>query len=251
MNKENALFKKLSLSYAIANANFKTRNQGSYLGILWYLLEPLLFFLVLMFLRSHFKSDIQHYGLYLFSGLIMFNLFSKSTSAAVRALLSNAQFIKSINISYVSLVVSTVLQTLLGHFYELIILFALMLIYQVPLIWLLLYPVVLVFYLFFILGLGFFLAVLGIHFRDISNIWTVFCRVLWFSTPIFYVLKVETLQTKLNPVYYYLKITRDLIINQKISEPFWLIGAVVLSLVSMLIGVWFFNVFKKGIAEKI
>ena len=38
-----------ALSFSLAKANFKIRNEGSYLGIFWYLLEPLAFFIVLLF----------------------------------------------------------------------------------------------------------------------------------------------------------------------------------------------------------
>jgi len=44
--------KTLSLGFSLASAQFKLRNEGSYLGVLWYLLEPLSFFAILLFLAG-------------------------------------------------------------------------------------------------------------------------------------------------------------------------------------------------------
>ncbi|MBD3260723.1 MAG: ABC transporter permease, partial [Candidatus Altiarchaeales archaeon] len=74
-------FKRLwGLSLSIAEAEFKLRNEGSYLGILWYLLEPLLMFILLLFVFSKsLGQDIPHYPLYLLVGIIVFNFFQKVT----------------------------------------------------------------------------------------------------------------------------------------------------------------------------
>ncbi|HNU96023.1 MAG TPA: hypothetical protein PKH95_01275 [Candidatus Magasanikbacteria bacterium] len=38
-----------NLSWQLAKANFKLRNEGSYLGIFWYLLDPLLMLMRLIY----------------------------------------------------------------------------------------------------------------------------------------------------------------------------------------------------------
>ncbi|MFT4303202.1 MAG: ABC transporter permease [Candidatus Woesearchaeota archaeon] len=241
----------IRLSFSIAKANFKTRNQGSFLGIFWYLLEPLLFFIILMTIRSAFNSDIEHYGLYLFLGLIMFNLFSKSTNAAVNSLIGNAKFIKSIKISYVALVLSALIQVLLGHLFEIILFILLMVYYSIPISGIIFYPIILVSFILFTLGISLFLSVVGVHIKDISNIWNVFTRVVWFGTPIFYVISSESIRGLLNPIYYFIKTAREIVIYGTIPEVKWIIGIIIFPIISIIIGYIFFNIFRKGIAEKI
>ena len=68
------LKKTITLSVALARAHFKLRNEGIYLGIAWYLLNPLLLFAILFFVFSdRLGSSIPYYPAYLFLGIIMFN----------------------------------------------------------------------------------------------------------------------------------------------------------------------------------
>ena len=62
------------LSFYLAKSGFKLRNEGSYLGIIWYLLNPILFFCLLFVVFSQsLGSEIENYAIYLFIGIIIFN----------------------------------------------------------------------------------------------------------------------------------------------------------------------------------
>jgi len=70
----------LGLSLSLAKSYFKSRNEGSYLGIFWYLLNPLAFFVIIMLMSQVINAKPEKdYPLYLFLGLIMFNFFLNST----------------------------------------------------------------------------------------------------------------------------------------------------------------------------
>ncbi len=43
----------LRISLILAKTNFKLRIEGSYLGILWYLLNPLALFLILLLIKTY------------------------------------------------------------------------------------------------------------------------------------------------------------------------------------------------------
>ena len=90
----------LHLSLEIAKAQFKLRNEGSYLGVLWYLLNPILMFLLLLFLFSQrLGGDIPYYPLYLLLGIIMYNFFQQVTSFSLGSMKDNREIMKSINFS--------------------------------------------------------------------------------------------------------------------------------------------------------
>ena len=77
----------LKLSIALAKAEFKLKNEGSYLGLLWYLIYPLSTFFLLNYIFSHqLGKDIGHYTIYLFIGIIIFNFFRATTTEATKAI---------------------------------------------------------------------------------------------------------------------------------------------------------------------
>jgi ABC-type polysaccharide/polyol phosphate export permease len=78
----------MCLSWALALARFKLRIAGRYLGIFWYVLEPLAFFIILLSLQVNVGAgSIPHYSAYLLLGLIMTNFFIGTTGSGKSTLL--------------------------------------------------------------------------------------------------------------------------------------------------------------------
>ena len=92
------MIKTFNLSFQLAKANFKLRNEGSYLGVFWYLLNPLLTFILLFFIFSNSTgAGIENYALYLLLGVIIFNFFQQTTTEATQIILKQYHYlIKSI-----------------------------------------------------------------------------------------------------------------------------------------------------------
>src|ERR1035437_5255328 len=207
----------LSQSYSLAKANFKVRNEGSYLCILWYLLNPLSYFLIILYLRAVlFASEaVAYYQAYLLLGLIMMNFFNQSMAASADLIRSNSGFIKSIKICYEIFVVSTLLQGMFSHAFELL-LFAVLLLYvHVSLLGIVWYLVVFVFFALFVLGLSFLFATVGLYFNDLKNIWAIGAQLLLFITPVFYAVHPGTyiyVGNLFNPLFYFLTAARDVAI---------------------------------------
>ncbi len=242
----------LCLSFSLAKANFKVRNEGSYLGIFWYSLEPLALFVIFLILGGVINIDIEHYPLYLFLGLIMFNLFSKATTEAASSISDNAAFIKSTKIPYEALVISRVFQFVFSHIFELVIFVVFMIIFNVNFFWIISYSFIFIIFFFFVLGLAFFLAVIGVYVRDLHNIWRIVIILLMFLTPIFYFSKEGFLIAKINlfnPLYYFISIARDFVIYHKGLELGFFIGAILFSVFSFFLGLFIFRRYKYKFAE--
>ncbi len=245
----------LNLSYSLAKANFKLRNEGSYLGIFWYLLNPLLMFsLLLLIFSDRLGNNISQYPLYLLLGIIMFNFFQKATLESTGSILRDNGLIKSINFPKSALVFSIVLKTLFSHLFEIILFGIFLIIFKVSLVGVLLYLPLLVFFYIFVLGISLILSAMTTYIVDMGNIWTFALTLIWLGTPIFYAIQG---QTKLfyinlfNPIYYFITIARDLTLYSKIS-PFWMIATMVIySLLSIVIGILVFNKLKNKFAELI
>ena len=239
----------VGLSLSLAKANFKLRNEGTYLGTLWYLLEPLLMFIVLFYIFSSRMSGIKNYPIYLLLGLVMYNLFSSATIQSTRAIIDNAEFIKSLKIPPEPLVLSALFQFIFTHLFEMGVLAIFMLYFGVSLIGLLFYPLLLFFYSIFILGVSLALAAIGARINDLANVWRVVVRVLWFATPIFYSMKSKSPLFLLNPLTHFISAARNLIIYNKPPELWPIINIAVISVISLVAGLSIFNLSKNKFAE--
>lgn len=246
----------MDLSFQIAKADFKLKNEGSYLGIFWYLLNPILTFTILFFIFSDRLGDnIPLYPLYLLIGILLFNFFQSTTLESTRTLiLDNHHLIKSINFPKTSLILAIVLKNLLSHFFE-ILLFCLIMIFLGTntslILW---YIPILIFFSLFTFGVSLILSSLTVFFVDLDNIWNFTVRLLWLGTPIFYTIEG---QMKLfyvnifNPLYYFITAMRDVIIYHSIPELWIIWGVVGFSLASVLTGIIIFGRLHNKIAELI
>jgi len=243
----------IGLSLAIARAEFKLKNEGSYLGIIWYLLGPLLMFgLLLLIFSSRVGVGIEKYPLYLLLGLIIFNLFQKSTADAVAIIKNHGGLIKSIRFPHMALCSAATLKVLFSHIFEVLIFIAFILFFKNSLFGLLFYPFILFFFLIFIYGSSLILSSLGAYFSDIQNIWVFVSRLIWLGTPIFYAVEGQNrllYVNLMNPMYYFITISREIIIYSKMPEIWMILAMMVSSLLFLVMGIIFFNKLKRRFAE--
>ena len=244
----------LRLSFSLAKFKFKLRNEGSYLGIIWYLLNPLLLFsLLFLIFYDRIGSNIPKYPLYLLIRIIMFNFFQSTNSESARIILDNGGIIKSIKFPLESLVFSTILKTIFSHFFEIIVFVLFLFIMNINIMNLLFYPLILFLFSVFVYGLALALSALTVYFIDLNHIWSFIIRLLWFATPIFYEIGGQTrlmFFNLFNPIYYYITITREIIIYNNMPELWLITGAVFYALISLIGGTIIFRKLKPKFAEK-
>lgn len=244
----------IGLSFSLAKVNFKLRNEGSYLGIFWYLLNPLAMFCILLILGNVInKTTIQYYPVYLLLGIVMFNIFSQSTNGATNAISRNAGFIKSMKINYEPFVLSGVLQTLFSHCFELVLIIGLLIYFKISLIGLVFYPIILLVFFSFIVGFSFILATIGAYVSDLANAWSVIVNLTWFMAPVYYVVSKGNIPiiNKVNPMFYFITIARDVIIYNRVPEASIILISVLFSGAFLLIGILIFEKFKNKFAETV
>jgi ABC-type polysaccharide/polyol phosphate export permease len=243
------------LSFAIAKAEFKLTNEGSYLGIFWYLLNPVIMFASLFAVFSNrLGSNIPYYALYLLLGIIMFNLFRNITTQASRVIIESFGIIKSINFPLESLVGQVIIKSLFSHFVEFLFFIAFLIMFKVSIIAALYYIIIVSFFSLFIFGFSLMLSCLSVYFIDMANIWIYGAGILWTLTPIFYNIGGQTKLfyfNLLNPVYYFITIARDLIIYSKMPELWLILGALFYAIAFFAIGILLFEKLKIKFAELI
>jgi homopolymeric O-antigen transport system permease protein len=178
----------LNLLREIAVCEFKLKDQSTVLGLFWSFLNPVIMLLVLLlFFHLNTGKDIPNYGMYLLIGIIHYTHFSNSTNAAMatlsgmRELTANVMFPKEV------LVMGSILSNTIEFAITMTIAAAIEWLSGVTLTWtVLLLPLVIGLQALTVLWLSLVLSCLHVFVRDVSHIYQVFLRLLFFVTPIFY-----------------------------------------------------------------
>jgi ABC-2 type transport system permease protein len=189
-----------SLIRELVSSDFKLRYQGSILGYLWSLLRPLFMFGVLYVVFTHIirlSHNVPHYPQYLLLGLVLWQFFVESTVAGMNAITGRGDLVRKVSIPKYTIVISTTISAFITLCLNLIVVAIFMIFGHVGIRPEILLAIPLLGELvLFGLGIGFFLSVLFVKFRDIGHIWDVVLQVLFYATPIIYDFKANV------PVHY-------------------------------------------------
>lgn len=191
---------------ALARAEWRLRQQSTFLGFLWTLLHPALMFAVLYGLFVKWLGRAQgDYAVFLLIGLVEWNFFASATSYALSSLPRRAPLLKSYPLRPELPALAAVLSVYFSHLLELAALGLLLVLFGVPpsAAWLWV-PAVDLACLALAAGTGLLLAGLYVFFSDLERIWGILLTAGFFLTPVFYPLSVvspdKAALLKLNPL---------------------------------------------------
>lgn len=170
--------------------DFKLRYQGSYLGILWTVLKPLMLFVVMFtvfvkFLK--FTDGTRTFPLVLLLGIQLWNFFSEATNMGMFAVVSRGDLMRKVHFPNYIVVVAATVNALISLAINLCVIIIFCIAYRVHFTWrALLVPAGLI--ELYVLGLGFalLLATLNVYYRDIQHIWEVIMQALFYGIPVIY-----------------------------------------------------------------
>ena len=217
-----SLWRKRKIIGQLVQQDFKKQYLGSFFGLIWAILQPLVFVLVLW---AVFATGFRHarsvepvsFVLWLMTGMFSWYFFSNAVSRCCIAIVSQSYLVKKIRFQLNILPVVKLLTELRIHLIFLGILGTFFLIEGcMPNLWWfqLLYYILATMILG--LGLGWIVSALNVFSRDIEQLVQLWIRIGFWMTPIFWKIdKVpESLQWvfKLNPAYYLIQGYRDSLI---------------------------------------
>lgn len=185
--------------FQATRATYLTQEKNSVLGMAWHLLHPLLMTAVLYLVFSNFSlfQGIEHYPLSILAGLIPYSYFSQATTVAGAAIINGRAILLNTTVPPQMLVFQAVAISTLTFVIELALLLILVA-FVVPgglsLSALSLIPIGLGLVLL-VLGTSLALSALVVFLTDLTYVWRVAMRLLFFLTPIFY--SVEMLDNDL------------------------------------------------------
>ena len=181
------------ITFTLARNEFKVRYFGSVLGYLWSLMRPLMLFGVLYVVFTHvvrFGGDIEHYPLKLLLAIVMWSYFSEVTGQSVSSLVQREGLLRKVPFPPAVIPLSVVLTGAFNFGLNLCVVLVFVAVTGIApaVAWLELLPLV-VLLLVLAAAVSMLLAVLYVPFRDMAPIWEVVTQMLFWGTPIIYVIE--------------------------------------------------------------
>ena len=217
-----AFYTDRALLMQLTARDFRARYLGSYLGLLWAFIQPLVTILIFWFVFDvGFKSaPVKNYPflLWLITGLIPWFFIAESFGSATSAIIDNSYLVNKIVFRVSMLPVIKLLTALIVHMFFILIIFFLFFLYDFKIS---IYSIQVLYYMFcaivMMLGLGWLTSSLVVFLKDISQVVAMFIQFGFWFTPIIWSVtilpdKYRTL-IKLNPIFYITEGYRDAFIH--------------------------------------
>ncbi len=227
--------------------NIKLRYKRSLLGVMWSLLEPFAIITTLVIVFSAvFRFEVPSYPVYILSGWILWDFFSKATMAMTDEADDGWRLSSRVRAPRSAFLVAALLTHLFNWSLALLITAGALVVLGHPFSPALLsLPLVMALTAVFALGIGLAVSTLSVFFSDFGLLYRVLLTIWLYATPIIYPLEIIPEKIRplflLNPLTHILALVRAPIYAGSFPPlSTWLI-AVMLSLGAFAVGWWVFT----------
>lgn len=244
------LWAKRELLYFLVLRDISVRYKQTLAGFFWLLIQPILTVLIFTFVFGQITkiavSNIP-YPVFVFSGLIFWNLFSRSIITSSESIVANQNLVKKIAFPRIILPLSSIGVHIIDFIFSFLIFLLLMLVfgYKPNLIGFLILPLVLFLTLISSFGIGCFFASINVKYRDIRLLLPFLVQLLFFLTPVIYPLasinKKYQLLLLLNPVAGAVETFKGLIFKTGDLDYQVLLSSLLISFALFIIGIYKFK----------
>ncbi len=257
-----SLFKELYQYRELLKTNVKKeirgKYKGSFLGVLWSFVNPLLMVLVYAIVFPYimrFQED--NYLIFLIVAIIPWNFFTTVIAQGSITVRTNGNIIKKVYFPREILPISVVLSGLINFLISCIIIFIFLICSGIGLSWyLLLLPVIAIIEFMLSLGIVFAISSINIYVRDLEYIVNFIISLLFYATPVLYNINMFngswiSKLLLLNPMTHIINSYRDIMYYQQLPNMKNLGVVALVSFVIMVIGYKIFKKLEKGFAEEV
>lgn len=236
------LYNNRQLIWNLSKNDFKTKYAGSYLGIIWAFIQPIITVLVYWFVfEVGFKSlpvGEYPYLLWLVSGMVPWFFFNDGIMNAMNGLVEYSYLVKKVVFKISILPIVKIISAAFVHIFFIGFLFGLYSLYGF-------YPNVHFIQIFYysgcmfviVLGISYATSAIIIFFKDLGQLVAILLQIGMYMTPILWDLKMvpENIQWlfKINPMYYIISGYRQSLMTdtwfweRNILTPYFLIVTIV------------------------
>lgn len=244
--------------FSLVKRDLRGRYKGSVLGFLWTFLNPLLQLVVYTVVFSFImKAGIDDYYLFLFVALVPWMFFGTCLSAGASCIWAQQDMVKKIYFPREVLPLSFTISQFVNMLLSFLVIFLVLFLSGkgINMKAILFLPIIMLVEFVLALGITFIVSAITVYFRDLEYILGILQMVWMYLTPVMY--SIDMVPEKywsifhLNPMTSVIIAYRDVLYYQKSPEIRTLLQAIILGVVTMIIGVFLFGRLKKNFAEEL
>ena len=219
----------------LVSREIRRKYARSRLGILWSVLNPLLYMAVMsMIFTNIFQRSIENYPIYYLTGMIFWQMFSGATNSAMTALVDNKTLLLKVKLPKQTFVLARVYTELTNFGYTCIAYMLMLIVFRIHINWTVIcFPVIVLGVLLFSMGIGYILSISYVFFGDVKHLYSVILTLWMYMSALFYpVSSIGTVVQKvinLNPLYTYIYIARTVVMDGTIPALHWWIKLILWS----------------------
>ena len=256
------VFKRLYSYRELLKSNVKKeirgKYKGSFLGILWSFINPLLTVLVYAIVFPYILRVKQdNYLIFLIVGVMPWNFFTTVVQQGTTTILGNENIIKKVFFPREILPISVATSALINFFISCIIVFIFVIASGIGIHkYVILLPIIAIIQYMLSLGITFILSAINVYVRDVEYIVNFLVTMLFYGTPVLYSLSTFgngfiSKLINLNPMTHIIEAYRSILYYLTWPD-FKSLGLVALfSFIVMIIGYFIFRKLEKGFAEEL
>lgn len=231
--------------------------KGSFLGVLWSFLNPLLMVLVYALVFPYImRTNVDNYLVYLITGVIPWNFFTTCITTGCNCVWINGGIIKKVYFPREILPISVVAAGLINFLISCVIILLFVLFggigFSIELLWL---PLIAIIQSALSLGLLFILSAINVYVRDIEYLVGFLLNLLFYATPILYTADMfpESIRwvLYLNPMTTIIESYRNIFYYQQSPALIPLMIVFMVSFIILIIGYLIFKKLERGFAEEV
>ena len=239
------------LFYFFTWRDVKVKYKQTALGFLWAVLQPALMAIIYTYFFGkalNIPSQSMEYPVFVFSGLMVWNIFSSGINNASGSMVNNANIIKKIFFPRLIIPVSSILVALFDFLMAMIVFVIVLILFRQSVAWSALWawPASIVFAIMATLGPGSLLAALNVKYRDFRYVIPFLVQLLFFITPVLYpvsFLKYPALQyvVAASPLYVAVELFRLPMIGHHNIDTSFLIISSISGMALLILGLVYFK----------
>ena len=231
--------------------------KGSFLGVLWSFLNPLLMVVVYAIVFPYImRVKVPNYLQFLIVAVIPWNFFTTCITTGSNCVWINGGIIKKVYFPRAILPISVVSAGVINFLISCIIILIFTIFggvgVSIHLLWL---PVITIIQSALTLGLLFILSAINVYVRDVEYIVGFFINLLFYATPILYTADMFPARARwllyLNPMTHLIDAYRQIFYYHANPNIASLIYIIALSFLLLIVGYMIFNKLEKGFAEEV
>lgn len=232
--------------------------KGSFLGVLWSFINPLLQVLVYAIVFPFIMKNTQeNYVVFLIIGILPWTWFITAINQGTSCILANAGIIKKVYFPREILPISVVTSGMINFLISCIVIFLFLIFSGIGISWYVVFlPIIVIIQFIFTLGILFMTSAIDVYIRDAEYIIAFIVNMLFYATPILY--SPDIFQNtpiswlfKLNPLAGIINSYRDILFYKTMPNLESLLFIFVISIILLLLGIAIFRKLEKEFAEEV